>query len=75
MAPMGALLAKGTRPLEFDIIAEGRRVVLMWRGEGVMRNGAPYNQSYCWVMDVQDGQIRRIKAYLDTELVSALFNQ
>ena len=73
--PMGALMSKGSRPLEYDIIAEGNRVVLMWRGEGVMSNGAPYNQSYCWVLDVQDGLIRQIKAYLDTELVTALFNQ
>jgi ketosteroid isomerase-like protein len=75
LLPMGALLAEGTRPLEYDIIAEGSRVVLMWRGEGVMTNGAPYNQSYCWVMEVRDGQVRRLKAYLDTALVSALFAQ
>jgi ketosteroid isomerase-like protein len=72
---MGALLAQGTRPLHYELIAEGPRVVLLWRGEGVMRNGAPYHQSYCWVMDVRDGLITRLRAYLDTELVSALFDQ
>jgi ketosteroid isomerase-like protein len=73
--PMGALLAQGTRPLEYDLIAEGHRVVLLWRGEGVMNNGAPYHQSYCWVMELRDGLITRLRAYLDTELVSALFAQ
>ena len=75
LRPMGSLLAVGSRPLEYDIVAEGSRVVLMWRGEGVMNNGDPYHQSYCWVLDVRDGLVRRIKAYLDTELVTALFNQ
>ena len=72
---MGALLARGARPAEYEIIAEGSRVVLMWSGKGTMLNGAPYDNSYCWVMDVHGGLVRRIKAYLDTELVSALFNQ
>ena len=75
LRPMGALLSVGSRPLEYDIVSDGSRVVLMWRGEGVMNNGAPYHQSYCWVLDVHDGLVRRIKAYLDTELVTALFNQ
>jgi ketosteroid isomerase-like protein len=73
--PMGALLAEGARPVEVDIVAEGPRVVLMWSGRGRMSNGAPYDNSYCWVLDVEDGRIRRIKAYLDTALVNDLFDQ
>ena len=74
--PMSALVAESPCPTEIDIIAEGPRVVLMWKGEGgVMKSGAPYNNSYCWVLDVEAGQIKRVKAYLDTELVTALFNQ
>ena len=75
LRPMAARLSEGSRPLEYDIVAEGSRVVLMWSGKGVMQSGAPYHQSYCWVLDVSDGLIRRIRAYLDTELVTALFNQ
>ena len=75
LRPMGALLAEGARPVHFDIIAEGSRVVLMWEGEGVMNNGQPYHNSYCWVMEVADGAIKHVKAYLDTALVEALFSQ
>ncbi len=75
LRPMGALLSVGARPTAFDIIADGGRVVLMWTGEGTMLNGAPYHNSYCWVMEMRDGLVQRMKAYLDTELVSALFNQ
>ena len=75
LRPMGALLAVGARPTEYEIISDGPRIVLMWSGEGVMLNGAPYNNSYCWVLDVRDGRVQRIKAYLDTALVDALFDQ
>ena len=75
LRPMGALLAVGARPTEYEIISDGLRVVLMWSGEGVMLNGAPYNNSYCWVLDVRDGRVQRIKAYLDTALVEAVFRQ
>ena len=75
LRPMGALLSVGARPAEYEIVAEGPRVVLMWSGKGTMLNGAPYNNSYCWVMDVRDGLVRRIRAYLDTALVDALFHQ
>jgi len=73
--PMGALLKEGARPVDMDIIAEGPRVVLMWTGRGTMNNGAPYHNSYCWVMRIQNGEIKQIKAYLDTQLVNDLFDQ
>ena len=75
LKPMGALLAQGARPIRYDIVSEGSRVVLMWDGEGEMNNGEPYHNSYCWVLEVAEGQITRIKAYLDTALVDALFAQ
>ena len=71
--PMSALLVEGARPVEYDIVAEGARVVLMWRGVATMKNGDPYNNSYCWVITLHEGEIKAIKAYLDTELVAALF--
>lgn len=74
--PMTALMQQGPQLAHYDIIAEGSRVVLMWSGtNGVMKNGAPYNNDYCWVLDVTDGKIRKVRAYLDTELVNQLFNQ
>lgn len=74
--PMSALMSQSPTPTEIDILADGNRVVLMWTGAGgVMLNGAPYENRYCWVLDVEEGEIKRVKAYLDTELVTALFNQ
>ena len=75
LMPMGRLLAVGARPVSFETIAEGDRVVLMWSGRGVMANGAPYDNDYCWVITVADDRIVGIRAYLDTALVDALFDQ
>ena len=72
LLPMAARLAAGARPVAYETVAEGDRVVLMWSGVGTMANGAPYENDYCWVLDVRDGAIRRVKAYLDTQLVVAL---
>ncbi len=75
LIPMGKLLAQGARPVAYDMITEGNRVVFMWTGEGVMQNGNPYNNSYCWVIEVAGNRISKLKAYLDTALVDNLFNQ
>ena len=32
-------------------------------------SGADYDQSYCWVMQIAGGQIKRGTAYLDTALI------
>ena len=75
LAPMAALLTRSALPIEYDLLADGDRVVLMWRGSGTMLNGASYDNSYCWILTVVEGRIAAIKAYLDTALVDALFNQ
>jgi uncharacterized protein len=57
-----------------NVLADGDHVVLQWEGNTSSRStGAPYQQTYCWVLRFGDGQIREVTAYLDTELVSAMF--
>ena len=57
-----------------NVLADGDHVILQWEGNTKHRStGAPYHQTYCWVMRFGDGQIREVTAYLDTELVSAMF--
>jgi ketosteroid isomerase-like protein len=72
---MAALLARNARPVDFDIVVDGSRVVLMWTGSGTMNDGAPYDNQYCWVLDIEDERIVAVKAYLDTALVNDLFAQ
>jgi uncharacterized protein len=51
----------------------GDTVVLQWEGTSMGVNGRPYNQSYCWVMRLADGQVVDVVAYLDTALLDDMF--
>ena len=49
------------------------KVFLQWEGTSKGTNGRPYRQTYCWVMRVADDEVCEVVAYLDTEMVSAMF--
>jgi ketosteroid isomerase-like protein len=49
-------------------------VILQWEGTSRSRTGKPYEQTYCWVLRLADDKIVDVTAYLDTELVSAMFH-
>lgn len=76
-AAVGGLTARLKGPIMAtitNVLADGDHVVLQWVGDTTHRTtGAPYHQTYCWVLRFGDGQIREVTAYLDTELVSAMF--
>ena len=50
----------------------GDTVILQWEGTSRGRNGTPYEQSYCWVMQLADGKVSDVVAYLDTALLERL---
>jgi uncharacterized protein len=56
-----------------NVLADGDHVVLQWEGRSRGTNGTAYDQTYCWVMRFDGDRIVEVTAYLDTELVSALF--
>jgi uncharacterized protein len=51
-------------------IAEGDWVVVECRGNVTTRRGEPYNNQYCWVCRVEDGKLKEVIEYMDTELVT-----
>ncbi len=53
------------------IIADGPYVVVQARGQAVTTAGTPYNNEYCFIYRVENGQIKEVIEYLDTELVTA----
>ena len=71
--PLTEKLSGAIKPTLRAITAEDDRVVLEWQGQTSGKNGKPYNQTYCWVMQIQNGQIVEGIAYLDTELISNLW--
>ncbi|HYI40996.1 MAG TPA: nuclear transport factor 2 family protein [Allosphingosinicella sp.] len=53
------------------MIAEGDTVVVLCRGEVTTRSGKPYDNNYCYVIRMRDGQMVELREYFDTELVTA----
>lgn len=51
------------------IVAEGDRVVVQARGTATTTRGEAYNQTYCYVFRVRDGQLTEVVEHCDTALV------
>lgn len=51
-------------------VAEGEFVVVQSKGRVTTRSGAAYNNNYCYVCRVLDGQLHDLVEYSDTELIS-----
>jgi uncharacterized protein len=66
--PLVANFASPYRLRAEQIIAEADRVVVQARGEVSTRNGEAYNNSYCFVLRLRDGEIVEIREYMDTAL-------
>jgi uncharacterized protein len=71
--PLTDKLAGPIVPTVRDIIAEGDKVVLQWEGRSSAKNGTIYHQTYCWVMRLVEGKVVEGTAYLDTELISQIW--
>src|SRR5688500_3425451 len=57
LRPISARLSQPIRPTVRTIIAEGDWVVVLWDGHAVATDGRPYDNTYCWLMRLEDGQI------------------
>lgn len=68
---LGARLADRYRASARRIIAEGDLVVVEARGEARTKEGVEYNNEYCFIYRLEDGAIKEVTEYLDTELVTA----
>lgn len=73
LKPQRAKLAGPPTPTVINLIAEGDTVVIQWMGNGTSKTGQPYNNSYCYVVQIENGRITRGTAYLDTELVRSIW--
>jgi ketosteroid isomerase-like protein len=53
-----------------QLVADGDTVVVEGRGANTTRDGAFYDNSYCWVIRLEDGQIKELREYADTEFMT-----
>jgi uncharacterized protein len=52
------------------LIAEGDYVVIESRGDVITNSGRPYRNTYCYVCRLEDGKVRELTEYCDTELLT-----
>jgi ketosteroid isomerase-like protein len=72
--PLQAALAVPLAIRAHRLTAEGDRVVVEGTGHAVLRSGAPYTQTYCFVFHLARGRIAEVVEYLDTHLVARAFD-
>lgn len=54
-------------------IAEGDQVAMEVESSGDLQNGRQYRQQYHFLLTIRDGRIHRVKEYLDTQHVHAVW--
>ena len=54
-------------------IADENYVAVECRGNSTTKSGLPYNNKYCFVFRLEDGKIREVTEYMDTDLVVKTF--
>lgn len=68
---LGARLSGRYKATADRIITEGEYVVVQATGNATTKAGVPYNNEYCFIYRFEDGSIREVTEYLDTELVTS----
>lgn len=63
--PFAGRLAVPVRPVSTRVWADGDHVIVNWDGEGVARDGAPYRNSYAWLLRMAGGKVVEATAFLD----------
>lgn len=67
--PLMAQFADGYRARAVRVLADGDYVVIESRGDAITKAGTPYRNSYCLVFRLEEGKVREVTEYCDTELL------
>lgn len=73
LGPLFGQLKAGIAMQVHRLVAEGDCVVAQTSGTAETADGRPYNNSYCWIIRLRDGQFVEVTEYMDTELVTRVF--
>lgn len=73
LAPVRGLFEDGDPKTTIDnIFAKGNVVCVESHGRGKLRNGKIYDNQYCWVIEVKDGLVWKIREYMDSHYVMSV---
>ena len=73
LGPLFSQLKAGISSQIERLTAEGDIVVAQTSGVAETLDGTAYNNTYCQVIRIRDGQFADVKEYMDTALVDAVF--
>ncbi len=73
LGPLFGQLKAGISSKLEGLVAEGDMVVAQTSGTAETIDDKPYNNTYCQVFRIRDGQIAEVMEYMDTALVDAVF--
>jgi ketosteroid isomerase-like protein len=69
LSPFGARFSTSEpfRPVVIrSVLADGDTVAVIWDGRGITTDGQPYENSYAWIMRMQDGLVVEGTAFYDS---------
>ena len=73
LAPVRGLFEPGEPKVEIQLmISKGPYVAAETRGVGTLKNGKPYDNQYVWVFELKDGQLYRLREYMDTAYIMSV---
>lgn len=75
LAALRARIEGRVKTIGHRFIAEGDFVVVEARGSNTTKSGQPYNNAYCFVIQLAEGKLKAITEYMDTELVTAVLGE
>jgi uncharacterized protein len=74
-AKLGKVLPDGAQLHVEHLLVAGDQAVVELHSEATAKNGMRFDNWYCWVVCFRDNIIVQVRAYLDSTMVSRLFDQ
>ena len=72
IGPLFGQLESGIQSTVHELIGEGDVVVALTSGRATTLDGQSYNNTYCHVIRIRDGQFSEVAEYFDTALAAAI---
>lgn len=63
--PLNQRLSQKIVPSVRNLYTDGNTVIALIDGKAVAKDGQPYEMSYAWFMEMENGKIVRVQAFLD----------
>ena len=73
VVPLFSQFAEQLTTVADRFIADDNYVVVEAHGKATTKAGRPYNNKYCFVFRLEDGKVKEVTEYMDTQLVVTTF--